>query len=152
MSYYEANTKKDANGKVTSFGASAKLANGQTTIYTGQAQQVALFSSRGPNVKDFNFAEADVLKPNVMGPGFLIWGAWTPRAVDNAAYQGTISSHAFVLDTIALMKEVFLFWSLNSYVWISPMKLIPGNRMITHVHKSIVLQNNGTCISNNLKN
>lgn len=90
LSYYEANTKKDQTGKVLSFGATAKVGNGQRTFYTGEAQQVALFSSRGPNVKDFNFNEADVLKPNVMGPGFLIWGAWTPIAVDNAAYQGII--------------------------------------------------------------
>lgn len=90
MSYYEANTKKDQRGTIVGFGASAKVANGQRTFYTGQAQQVALFSSRGPNVKDFNFNEADILKPNVMGPGFLIWGAWTPIAIDNAAYQGNL--------------------------------------------------------------
>lgn len=41
-------------------------------------------------MRDFNFNDADVLKPNVMGPGFLIWGAWTPIAIDNAAYQGKL--------------------------------------------------------------
>lgn len=88
LSYYQTNTKKDQTGKVVSFGASAKLGNGQIIGYTGVAQKVAIFSSRGPDVKDFDFNEADVLKPNVLAPGFLIWGAWTPIGIDQPAYQG----------------------------------------------------------------
>lgn len=88
LNYYHASTKK-VKGKL-SFGATAKIGNGLVTKYSGAAQQVAIFSSRGPDVKDFNFDEADVLKPNVMAPGYLIWGAWTPIGIDNPAYQGKL--------------------------------------------------------------
>lgn len=88
VNYYNRFTTKDRNGKVTAFGASAKIGNGLTVTYTKAAQQVALFSSRGPDVMDFNFNEADILKPNVMAPGYLIWGAWTPIGTDNPAFTG----------------------------------------------------------------
>lgn len=90
MDYYANNTKKDPAGKILTLGASAKIGNGETVTYTKAVQQVALFSSRGPDVKDFNFNEADVLKPNVMAPGYLIWGAWTPIGTDNPAFAGML--------------------------------------------------------------
>jgi hypothetical protein len=88
LNYYHSCTKK-SKGKFT-FGATAKIGNGLVTKYSGAAQQVAIFSSRGPDVMDFNFDEANVLKPNVMAPGYLIWGAWTPIGIDNPAYQGKL--------------------------------------------------------------
>lgn len=119
LSYYQTNTKKDQTGKVVSFGASAKLGNGQIIGYTGVAQKVAIFSSRGPDVKDFDFNEADVLKPNVLAPGFLIWGAWTPIGIDQPAYQGqqfamisgTSMATPHVAGLSALLKEKYPTWS-----------------------------------------
>jgi hypothetical protein len=81
---------RDANGIAVRFGAQAKIGGGQIANYSGQAQQVALFSSRGPDIKDFNFNQADILKPNVLAPGYLIWGAWTPIGIDNPNYIGEL--------------------------------------------------------------
>lgn len=94
LAYYKRYTKKDGNGKIITFGATASIGNGQIMTYTKSVQQVALFSSRGPNVKDFNFDEADILKPNVMAPGYLIWGAWSPIGTDNPAFTGTHRLHS----------------------------------------------------------
>lgn len=52
------------------------------------APQVALFSARGPNIKDFNFQDADLLKPDILAPGSLIWAAWSPNGTDEANYVG----------------------------------------------------------------
>ena len=78
LSYY--NTTKS--------NAQAKLGNGMTPTLKGTAPQVALFSSRGPGVKDYMLQDADVLKPNILAPGSLIWGAWTPIGIDEPDYQG----------------------------------------------------------------
>lgn len=52
------------------------------------APQVALFSSRGPDVKDFSMQDADVLKPDILAPGSLIWAAWSPNGTDDPNYTG----------------------------------------------------------------
>ncbi len=90
LDYYSRLTTRDANGIAVRFGAQAKIGGGQIANYSGQAQQVALFSSRGPDIKDFNFNQADILKPNVLAPGYLIWGAWTPIGIDNPDYIGEL--------------------------------------------------------------
>ncbi len=88
LGYYDKYTEKDAHGKPILFGAEVKIGDGQIARCSGQAQQVALFSSRGPDVADFHFDNADVLKPNIMAPGYLIWAAWSPLAIDNLNYMG----------------------------------------------------------------
>jgi len=50
MGYYDKYAKKDARGKLFFFGAKVKIGDGQIVRYNGQAQQVALFSSRGLDV------------------------------------------------------------------------------------------------------
>jgi hypothetical protein len=90
LDYYSRLTTRDANGIAVRFGAQAKIGGGQIANYSGQAQQVALFSSRGPDIKDFNFNQADILKPNVLAPGYLIWGAWSLIGIDNPNYIGEL--------------------------------------------------------------
>lgn len=53
------------------------------------APQVALFSSRGPDVRDFSLIDADVLKPDILAPGSLIWAAWSPNGTDETNFIGS---------------------------------------------------------------
>ena len=49
-------------------------------MYTSSAPQVAYFSSQGPlvdpSVTTAGALTNDILKPDVMGPGNDLWGAW----------------------------------------------------------------------------
>ncbi|CBI39872.3 unnamed protein product, partial [Vitis vinifera] len=59
-----------------------------TPILHKSAPQVALFSARGPNIRDFNFQDVDLLKLDILAPGSLIWAAWSPNGTDEANYVG----------------------------------------------------------------
>ena len=61
-------------------------------IYQGTTPQVAFYSSRGPDVNDLNFQDTDVLKPDILAPGSLIWAAWSPNGTDEADYLGKNST------------------------------------------------------------
>jgi hypothetical protein len=93
MNYYNNFTSRDSSGNVLNYGAAARINSGQVAQYSGQCQQVALFSSRGPDVEDSSYDEADVLKPNVMVPGYQIWAAWTPIGIDEPGFQGKANLH-----------------------------------------------------------
>ncbi|KAG6544296.1 hypothetical protein Mapa_014299 [Marchantia paleacea] len=88
LDYYNKTTLRNVKGQAETFGAEAKIGNGQRAVYSGTSQIVALFSSRGPDIRDFSFNNADVLKPNIMAPGSLIWGAWTPVGIDEPNFLG----------------------------------------------------------------
>lgn len=88
IDYYNCSTTRDWAGRPISFDATASIADGLAPILHKSAPQVALFSSRGPDVKDFSFQDADVLKPDILAPGNLIWAAWAPNGTDEANYIG----------------------------------------------------------------
>ena len=71
-----------------SFKGTGKIGDGLKPILHKSAPQVALFSARGPNIKDFNFQEADLLKPDILAPGTLIWAAWSLNGTDEPNYVG----------------------------------------------------------------
>ena len=71
-----------------SFEGTGNIGDGLVPILHKSAPQVALFSSRGPNIKDFSFQEADLLKPDILAPGSLIWAAWSPNGTDEPNYAG----------------------------------------------------------------
>lgn len=91
IDYYSRSTKRDWAGRPTAFLATASIADGLAPILHNSAPQVALFSSRGPDVKDFSFEDADVLKPDILAPGSLIWAAWAPNGTDEANYEGQLT-------------------------------------------------------------
>jgi hypothetical protein len=88
IDYYNISTPRDWTGRVKSFKGLGKIGEGLIPILHKSAPQVALFSARGPNIKDFNFQEADLLKPDILAPGSLIWAAWSPNGTDEANYVG----------------------------------------------------------------
>ena len=88
IDYYNTSTSRDWTGRVKSFKATGSIGDGLMPILHKSAPQVALFSARGPNIRDFNFQEADLLKPDILAPGSLIWAAWSPNGTDEANYVG----------------------------------------------------------------
>ena len=75
-------------GRVKSFNAEGSIGDGLEPILHKSAPEVALFSARGPNTKDFSFQDADLLKPDILAPGSLIWSAWSQNGTDEANYVG----------------------------------------------------------------
>lgn len=71
-----------------SFKAIGSIGDGLFPILHKSAPQVALFSARGPNIKDYSFQDADLLKPDILAPGSLIWAAWALNGTDELNYLG----------------------------------------------------------------
>ncbi|CAN4084698.1 unnamed protein product [Withania somnifera] len=88
VNYYNTTTSRDWTGRVKSFKSTGSIGNGLRPILHKSAPQVAVFSARGPNVKDYSFQDADLLKPDILAPGSLIWAAWAPNGTDEANYCG----------------------------------------------------------------
>ena len=88
IEYYNTSNSRHWTGRVQSFKATGSIGDGLMPILHKSAPQVALFSARGPNIRDFNFQDADLLKPDILAPGSLIWAAWSPNGTDEANYVG----------------------------------------------------------------
>ncbi|XP_061364576.1 subtilisin-like protease SBT2.5 isoform X2 [Gastrolobium bilobum] len=86
IDYYNISTPRDWTGRVKSFKGTGKIGDDLMPIIHKSATHVALFSARGKNIKDFSFQEADLLKPDILAPGSLIWAAWCPNGTDEPNY------------------------------------------------------------------
>ena len=75
VDYYNRSTIKDPSRQITRFVENSSIGNGLKPIYQGTPLKVAFYSPRGPEVKDLSFQDTDVLKPNILAPGSLIWEA-----------------------------------------------------------------------------
>ncbi|XP_034699683.1 subtilisin-like protease SBT2.5 isoform X1 [Vitis riparia] len=119
IEYYNTSTSRDWTGRVKSFKATGSIGDGLTPILHKSAPQVALFSARGPNIRDFNFQDADLLKPDILAPGSLIWAAWSPNGTDEANYvgegfamiSGTSMAAPHIAGIAALVKQKHPHWS-----------------------------------------
>lgn len=119
IEYYNTSTSRDWTGRVKSFKATGSIGDGLMPILHKSAPQVALFSARGPNIRDFNFQDADLLKPDILAPGSLIWAAWSPNGTDEANYvgegfamiSGTSMAAPHIAGIAALVKQKHPHWS-----------------------------------------
>ncbi|KAL1814270.1 hypothetical protein DCAR_0626692 [Daucus carota subsp. sativus] len=119
INYYNISTSRDWTGRVRSFKAVGSIGDGMRPILHKSAPQVALFSGRGPNIKDYSFQEADLLKPDILAPGSLIWAAWSPNGTDEANYigagfamiSGTSMAAPHIAGIAALVKQKHFHWS-----------------------------------------
>lgn len=119
VDYYNRSTIRDPSGQITRLESKASIGNGLKPIYQGIAPQVAFYSSRGPDVKDLNFQDTDVLKPDILAPGSLIWAAWSPNGTDEADYlgegfamiSGTSMATPHIAGIAALVKQKHPDWS-----------------------------------------
>ncbi|XP_047308553.1 subtilisin-like protease SBT2.5 [Impatiens glandulifera] len=119
IDYYNMSTSRDWTGRVENFNGVAKIGDGLLPILHRSAPQVAIFSSRGPNVKDYSYEDADILKPDILAPGSLIWSAWSPNGTDEANYVGegfamicgTSMAAPHIAGIAALVKQKHPHWS-----------------------------------------
>ncbi|MCO5595177.1 hypothetical protein L7F22_049216 [Adiantum nelumboides] len=66
----------------------ARILGGLSPTYDKRAPQVAFYSSRGPDLANSRRLVAEVMKPNVMAPGDMIWAAWSPIGNDDEYFTG----------------------------------------------------------------
>ncbi|KVI01431.1 Peptidase S8A, DUF1034 C-terminal [Cynara cardunculus var. scolymus] len=90
IDYYNISTSRDWTGRVKSFKALGAIGDGLEPILHKSAPMVALFSARGPNIKDYSFRDADLLKPDILAPAGIAalvkqkHPHWSPAAIKSA--------------------------------------------------------------------
>eukprot|EP00250_Pteridium_aquilinum_P018288 c24024_g2_i1 orf=141-2642(-) len=70
------------------FTATMRILGSAEAKFSHEAPRVAKFSSRGPDSANSNRQVADILKPNIMAPGSLIWAGWSSIGVDSSEFKG----------------------------------------------------------------
>ncbi|KAH7365784.1 hypothetical protein KP509_18G046100 [Ceratopteris richardii] len=81
MSYYK-------HGNRNSMVPEGRIMGGLSATFNKRSPQVAYYSSRGPDLANKRRAVAEVMKPNAMAPGDMIWAAWSPIGNDDDDFKG----------------------------------------------------------------
>ncbi|KAJ7967739.1 Subtilisin-like protease [Quillaja saponaria] len=117
--YYEKQNERDERGSVAKFCARAAIGEGRVALFAGRAPIVSRFSSRGPDIIDINLKPADVLKPDILAPGYQIWAAWSPLSAlepmltgdSFALMSGSSMATPHVAGIAALIKQYNPLWT-----------------------------------------
>ncbi|CAH1448245.1 unnamed protein product [Lactuca virosa] len=119
MDYYEKHTERNDKGVATAYHGRAAIGEGRLAKYNAKAPIVSRFSSRGPNFIDKKRDPIDLLKPDILAPGHLIWAAWSPMSVKNPMLEGcnfglvsgTSMATPHIAGVAALIKQRYPSWS-----------------------------------------
>ncbi|KAE8656888.1 putative ribose-5-phosphate isomerase-like isoform X1 [Hibiscus syriacus] len=87
--------------------------------YSITTPKVMYYSARGPDPEDSFLDDADIMKPNLIAPGNMIWAAWSSLGTDSVEFQGEsfammsgtsmVASH--IAGLAALIKQKFPHFS-----------------------------------------
>lgn len=89
LKYYNSSLERDiVTQKIVKFGAVACISGGIKANFSHSAPKIMYYSARGPDPEDSFLDDADILKPNLVAPGNLIWAAWSSRGTDSVEFQG----------------------------------------------------------------
>lgn len=90
LKYYNSSLERDGpSNKIVKFKARASICGGLKANYSNSAPKIMYYSARGPDPEDTSVDDADILKPNLVAPGNLVWAAWSSAGADSVEFLGT---------------------------------------------------------------